>query len=867
LALALFSLCGVASAAASSEPLGKYIVAFKDSVEHPGTVAHAQVDQHAGDMNAFFQTAFSGYAATLPKDGVALLRRDPRVQYVTVDQTVSVAAVKASTGVRRVSAVSNSELSLDGIANRTANVDVAIIDTGIDYKHKSLNVAGYFNCTTGTCIENSGTDGYVHGTHVAGIIGALDNGIGSTGIAPGARIWSMKVFTDSGSGSESNIVKAVEWVVAHSSTIEVANLSIEGGPAVSLDKAINSAVESGVVVVVAAGNENVDANEISPASNPNAITVSAISDYNGLPGGKAIPTECFPGAGPDDSKAEYSNWGSAIDIAAPGTCIESTLPGDNFGYMSGTSMAAPFVAGAAAIIASRWGKNPASKADVEAIRNTLVAKGNSEWTDTSGDGIKEPLLNVSDESTFSLLEPPKNTALPAVSPTTPVQGTSVSTTTGTWVNGSPSYSYQWQRCNAAGAECVSIVGATKSTYVPVKADREKTLVSKVTATNSGGQTSASSVATSKVVTTIEWELTPVPLPGGTGSSVQLNGVSCPVSTTACVGVGGYVSSTWKPLAEHWDGSEWAPQVVPMPAGSGNNPIVLNDVSCTSASFCLAAGFYKTNASATPRALIEIWNGTEWKIQTTPEPAGALNSTLEGISCTSTTACTVVGTYKSSAGVVSSLAERWNGTEWKIQTTPNPAGAKETEATDVSCASATSCVMVGDYVNSSSVKVPFAEAWNGTTWSIQTVPNPVGSKATETEGVSCTAATACTLVGTNATGGTPAAVGFIARWNGAEWKSQAPAVPSGSGVYMLNGVSCISGTVCTATGLNMASPTSPPTGTFKSLAQRWNGTEWVVQKTPNGTYEEGWLMGVSCRSSTFCAAVGNSGGTTLAEIYN
>jgi streptogramin lyase len=487
--------------AGAAEPTGKYIVVFKDSVEHPGNLAHAQVNQHDGDMNAFFRTAFHGYAVTLPKNQVDLLRRDPRLRSITADREVTASGVQAATGVRRISGLANKELSLDGIKNRTADVDVAVLDTGIDYTSKALNVAGRVDCTTGTCIENTGTDVYGHGTPIAGIIGGYDNGITPTGIAPGARLWSVKVMSDKGAGATSWIIKGIEWVAAHSSTIEVANLSIEGkGPDVPEATAIDKAVESGIVVVVAAGNENVDANTIIPAYVPSAITVSAVTDYDGLPGEKSGPTGLCPlGWGPDDKSAKYSNWGSAIDVAAPGTCIESILPGEKLGMMIGTSVAAPHVAGAAAIIASRSGKNPANKADVEAIRNTIVANGSSDWTDTSGDGIKEPLLNVSNESVFSLLEPPTNTMLPVISPAIPKQGTVASTTTGTWINGTPTYAYQWQRCNAAGAECVNIAGATKSTYTPVEADVAKTLIAQVTATNTQGSTPALSNATKAVM--------------------------------------------------------------------------------------------------------------------------------------------------------------------------------------------------------------------------------------------------------------------------------------------------------------------------------------------------------------------------------
>jgi sugar lactone lactonase YvrE len=361
----------------------------------------------------------------------------------------------------------------------------------------------------------------------------------------------------------------------------------------------------------------------------------------------------------------------------------------------------------------------------------------------------------------------------------------------------------------------------------------------------------------------EWVVTPTPTPSETKYS-WLNGVSCPVSTTVCTAVG-EDSPYNKPVAERWNGAEWSPQTMPIPAGSGSNPIIFNDVSCPSSSLCEAVGNYKPNATGVPRALIEVWNGTEWKLQTAPEVAGALSTELTGVSCTSASACTVVGNYKSSAGVIGSLAERWNGTEWKIQTTPNPAGAKETKATGVSCASATACTMIGVYANSAGgVTMPFAEGWNGTTWSTQTLPSPpAGLKASGAGGVSCTAATACTMVGGYLTEPPLNLTRLILRWNGTEWKSQTPGVlPAGTSFGNLAGVSCVSATVCTAVGSKMESSQTRP------LAERWNGTEWSVQSTPNGPFYGGGPLsgGVSCPSTSSCAAVGSDGGTSFAEIY-
>jgi subtilisin family serine protease/sugar lactone lactonase YvrE len=402
------------SAAKTDNFSGHYIVVLKDSVNHPGAVAKKQTEQRDGDLGVVYQHALSGYAATLPKDQIKVLRHDPRVAYVTIDhrtmileeeveletennEGVEVTEATIPTGINRVFAPANLALGIDGKDNGRADVDVAVLDTGIDYEHPDLDVEARTSCITGTCIDNTGKDGHSHGTHVAGTIGAIDNGEGVVGVAPGARMWAAKVLNDGGSGLESWVIAGVDWVTAHAKDIEAANMSLGcfcSMPA--LDKAINKSVEAGVVYAVAAGNSNTDAKSFSPASNENVITVSALADYDGKAGAKGSPT--CQNYGGDDQRASFSNYGSTIEIVAPGVCILSTEPGGKYGNKSGTSMASPHVAGAAAILAGL--SNPNSKKEVEAIRETLIKAGNSGWTDTSGDGVKEPLLDMSNEAIF-----------------------------------------------------------------------------------------------------------------------------------------------------------------------------------------------------------------------------------------------------------------------------------------------------------------------------------------------------------------------------------------------------------------------------------------------------------------------------------
>lgn len=336
----------------------------------------------------------------------------------------------------------------------------------------------------------------------------------------------------------------------------------------------------------------------------------------------------------------------------------------------------------------------------------------------------------------------------------------------------------------------------------------------------------------------------------------LLGVSC-VSSLACTAVGDYESSTrngYLSMAEVWNGAEWKLQTTP--DVSGAKTTWFESVSCTSTSSCMAVGYYQ-NTAGTYFALAAHWNGTEWKIQATPEPTGTLDSLLDGASCTSASTCTAVGYYENSSGVIVPFGEHWNGTAWTLQTIPTVTGATEAEPTTVSCVSETSCMLVGRYVNSSEANLPFSEKWNGTEWIVQAVPNPSGSSRTEAWKVSCTSSSACTMVGEYRNSSTTR-VTFAERWNGTEWSIQTTPNPAEAKESFLWAVSCASSTSCTAVGASgVAGETAP-------LAEHWNGTEWKIQTTPR---PEGGvsLGGVSCSANVSCAAVGSTG-KTFAEIY-
>jgi len=363
-------------------------------------------------------------------------------------------------------------------------------------------------------------------------------------------------------------------------------------------------------------------------------------------------------------------------------------------------------------------------------------------------------------------------------------------------------------------------------------------------------------------------------PNSTGAlESALYGVSC-ASTTVCTAVGhsffnrGGSIFAVAPLAERWDGARWSIQSTPDPTSASQiGESGFYGGSCASVTACTAVGFEdnsNTVGAAPGMTLAEQWNGVGWSIQPSPNATGVLTSQLNGVSCTSTTACTAVG-LSGGPGAHVPLAERWDGVGWSIQTIPAPSGATDTRLNGVSCTSATDCIGVGSFFGNARTNVPLAERWDGVGWSIQTTPNPTGATDSNLLAVSCTSTTACTAVGSFfGRGGTY--LTLAERWNGVGWSIQTtPNHAREEGV--LDGVSCPSTTACTAVGTY-----GPPSATLP-LAERWDGVGWSIQTTPNPTgATDGRLVAVSCTSTTACTAVGSFSrnrdtGLTLAERWN
>lgn len=364
-----------AAAAPAGAIPGQYIVVLNDDAD-PGAEAKNAARSQGVAIDHVYTHALNGFAFRGSAAAAAALARNPNVSYVIADQAVSVVggpgdsrkpggggggttpSQEVPTGISRIGAYPASSTGF--------GVGVAVIDTGIDLTHPDLGApVNGRNCISPGKTAN---DDNGHGSHVAGTIAARDNGTGVVGVAPGATLYAVKVLNARGSGSWSSVICGIDWVTANANKIGVANMSLGGAGTATpttdtttcsnssndaLHTAICKSVKAGVTYAVAAGNSASDASGFLPAAYEEVITVSALADYDGLTGGLKSPT--CANYGGDDTFASFSNFGAPVDIAGPGVCIKSTWKGGGYKTISGTSMATPHVAGAAALYV---GANP-----------------------------------------------------------------------------------------------------------------------------------------------------------------------------------------------------------------------------------------------------------------------------------------------------------------------------------------------------------------------------------------------------------------------------------------------------------------------------------------------------------------------------
>jgi hypothetical protein len=317
---------------------------------------------------------------------------------------------------------------------------------------------------------------------------------------------------------------------------------------------------------------------------------------------------------------------------------------------------------------------------------------------------------------------------------------------------------------------------------------------------------------------------------------ELSDVSC-VSASFCVAVGYYRDGAGvdRTLIESWNGTAWS--IVPSPNEFSNNN-VLDSVSCTSTSFCVAVGSW-ANDTAT---LVESWNGSTWSVVPSPK-APASPELLTGVSCVSASFCVAAGYY-----YTSTLVESWNGSTWSIVSSPNVA---RNRLFGVSCASASFCVATGFYVvpSEQEPEQTLVESWNGSTWSMVSSPDQ-NANNNVLNGVSCVSASSCAAVGYAAKKGT-----LAESWNGTAWLL-ASSPEEGTGTNTLNGVACVSASSCVAVGYAAGDG---------ALVESWNGTAWSLVSSPGA--ESDHLAGVSCLSATSCTAAGYYSGPTVGGVVH
>ncbi len=350
----------------------RYIVVFEDwsagalgDESNAVAVAEELTIVYGGTIDKVFKYAFNGYSVEMSPKEVEDLSRDARVKYVEEDGVVSINTTQtnATWGLDRID---QRDRPLNGTYIYTptgSGVNAYIIDTGIRRTHNEFGTRAFVGYDAIGDGQNT-NDCNGHGTHVAGTVGGT-----TYGVAKAVRLYAVRVLNCSGSGSNSGVIAGINWVTANHVKPAVANMSLGGGASSALDTALNNSINAGVTHVVAAGNSNANACNSSPARVPNAVTVGSITS--------------------SDARSSFSNFGTCVDIFAPGSSITSAWHTSNTATntISGTSMASPHVAGVAALYLQG---NPTASNNT--VRNAIVDTSTTGRLSSIGSGSPNRLL-------------------------------------------------------------------------------------------------------------------------------------------------------------------------------------------------------------------------------------------------------------------------------------------------------------------------------------------------------------------------------------------------------------------------------------------------------------------------------------------
>lgn len=351
---------------------GSYIVTLSSELNQQsldvGTIEQL-ANNYAFSLNFLYDSCLKGFAAQMDESTAAALAQNPMVESIEPDRVVSINAQSLPLGINRIDADLSSTKAGDGKGTVTG-VDIYIIDTGIQKDHPDLNVVGGVNFNTGKSYDDLNG----HGTHVAGIAAAKDNSRSVVGAAPGADLYAVRVLGKDGKGTYAQVIAGINWVTnrkkSNPSRPMVANISLGDHTGSSsynaMDKAVKNSIDAGVIYAIAAGNEAKRAVNYSPAHVTEALTVGSYDATS-------------------NEWASFSNYGSIVDILAPGVDVLSTFKGSSTEILSGTSMSTPHVTGTVALYLSAHPESTSAQ-----VRTALLAAARNPQPDTNQRISKTP---------------------------------------------------------------------------------------------------------------------------------------------------------------------------------------------------------------------------------------------------------------------------------------------------------------------------------------------------------------------------------------------------------------------------------------------------------------------------------------------